>query len=143
LRSRRHASDLFRNPVTQLRYAVRDEHEVEPTEDNPGLGDEHVVRTVAALLLCQPGVVPLGELFEELITTIGDRSSEVGAIRGLEIQDCRSVVGSQTLQLRHDLTLFQPVGTERQGSPVDPSEHLFLAIERAPARSACRICAGG
>jgi hypothetical protein len=39
----------------------------------------------------------LGELLEELITTIAHRSREVGAIRGLEVQDCRSVVGSQTL----------------------------------------------
>jgi len=41
--------------------------------------------------------VPVGELLEELITTIGHRSGEVGAIRELELQDCWSVVGSQTL----------------------------------------------
>src|SRR5262245_60729811 len=93
---------LVRNAVAQLCDAVRDEDEVEPTEDCPVLGDEHVVGAFASLLLRQPRAVPLGELFEELIATIGDRSSEVGAIRGLEVQDRRSVVGTQTLQLRHD-----------------------------------------
>jgi len=89
--------DMLRNPVAQLRYAVRDEHEVEPTEDSPVLGDEHVVGALASVLLRQPGVVPLGELLEELITAIGHRSGEIGAVRELELQDCWSVVGSQTL----------------------------------------------
>jgi hypothetical protein len=92
----------LRNPVPQLRYTVRDEHEVEPTEDSPVLGDEHVVGTLAGLLFCQPSAVPLRVPSEERITTIGDRSCEVGAIRGLESQDRRSVVGPQTLQLGHD-----------------------------------------
>lgn len=82
----------MRDPATQLRYAVADEHEVEPTKDGPVVRDEHVAGPVASLLICQQGVVPLGELLEELVATVGDRSSEVGAIRDLEIQDGSATV---------------------------------------------------
>ena len=76
---------------------VLDVDEVEPAEYRAVLGDEHVVGALASVLLRQPGLVPVGELLEELITTIGHRSGEVGAVRELELQDCWSVVGSQTL----------------------------------------------
>jgi hypothetical protein len=39
------------------------------------------------LLLCHPDAVPLREPLEELVATVADRSGEVAAIPGLEIQD--------------------------------------------------------
>jgi hypothetical protein len=49
--------------------------------------------------------VPLGELIVELITAVGDRGGEVGAVGQLEGEDRRGVAGSQALQLWHGTTL--------------------------------------
>jgi hypothetical protein len=49
--------------------------------------------------------VPVGELVEELVVAIGDRGSEVGAVRQLEGQDRRGMVSPQLLQLGHRPTL--------------------------------------
>ena len=49
--------------------------------------------------------MPLGELVEELIAAVGDEGSEVGAVRQLEGQDRRGMVGMQPLQLGHGPTL--------------------------------------
>jgi hypothetical protein len=56
-------------------------------------------------LLGQHGVVPVGELVEELVAAVGDRGREVGAVRQLERQDRRRVTGIQPLQLGHRPTL--------------------------------------
>jgi hypothetical protein len=59
----------------------------------------------ASLLLGQQGVVPLGEVVVELIAAVGDKGGKVGAVRQLEGQDRRGVVGAQALQLWHRPTL--------------------------------------
>lgn len=64
-----------------------------------------LIRSVSTNSLRQSGDVPLGELLEKLVAAVGDRSSEVPAIPGLEIQDRSSMVCFQTLQPRHDLSL--------------------------------------
>jgi hypothetical protein len=43
--------------------------------------------------------VPVGELVEELVAAVGDRGSEVGAVRQLEGQDRRGMASIQPLQL--------------------------------------------
>ena len=47
----------------------------------------------------------VGELVEELVAAVGDRSSEVGAVHQLEGQDRRGMSGMQLLQLGHCRTL--------------------------------------
>ncbi|MGI9005291.1 MAG: hypothetical protein ACR2FU_03680 [Streptosporangiaceae bacterium] len=49
--------------------------------------------------------MPLGELVEEVVAAVGDRGSEVGAVRQLEGQDRRGMVSMQPLQLGHRPTL--------------------------------------
>lgn len=58
-------------------------------------------------LLGQRGVVPVGELVEEVVAAVGDRGSEVGAVRQLEGQDRRGVADMQPLQLGHCPTLVR------------------------------------
>jgi hypothetical protein len=41
--------------------------------------------------------VPAGELVEELIAAVGDRSSEIGAVHQLESQDRRGMASMQLL----------------------------------------------
>src|SRR4029077_17782610 len=69
------------------------------------LSDEHVEGADAGLLLSQQGAIPVGELVEELVATVRDRSSEVGAVHQLEGQDRRGMAGTQLLQLGHRPTL--------------------------------------
>ena len=73
------------------------------------LGDEHVVGAGAGRLLCQEGVVALGEVLEVLVAAVGDRGREVGPVRQLERQDRRRVIDSQGLQLRHRTRLSSRV----------------------------------
>jgi hypothetical protein len=93
--------DLLRDAIAEGRGIVADEHQVEPPQDRPVLGDEYVVRTLARLLLGQSGVVLLREVLEVVVTTVGDREHEVAAVGQLEVQDRRGVVGPQELQLGH------------------------------------------
>jgi hypothetical protein len=58
-----------------------------------------------ALLLSQKGAVPLGEVVVELVTAVGVRGREVGAVRQLEGQDRRGMASMQPLQLGHGLNL--------------------------------------
>jgi len=45
--------------------------------------------------------MPVGELVEILVTAIGDRGGEPGAVRQLEGQDRRGMASAQLLQLGH------------------------------------------
>jgi hypothetical protein len=45
------------------------------------LPDEYAEDADASLLLSQQGGVPLGELVEERITAVGDKSGEIGVLR--------------------------------------------------------------
>ena len=78
------AGDALRDPVAKFRGAVLDVDQVEPAEYRVVLGDEHVESADAGLLLSQQGVVPVGELVEEVVAAVGDRGSEVGAVRRLK-----------------------------------------------------------
>jgi hypothetical protein len=60
-------------------------------------GDKHVEGADASLLLSQQGSVPVGELVEELVASVGDKGSEVGAVRQLEGQDRRGMASMQPL----------------------------------------------
>jgi len=106
---RRHAAtgDLLRDPVSELSGAGLQIDQVEPAEHRAILADEHVQDTRASLLLGQQGVVPLGEVVEELIAAVGDEGGKVGAVRQFEGQDRRGVVGAQPLQLGHRTTLLR------------------------------------
>jgi hypothetical protein len=99
------AGDMLRDPVAEFRSVVFDVDQIEPAEHRAILGDEHVEGTDAGLLLSQQGVVPAGELVEEVVATVGDRGSEVGAVRQLEGQNRRGMIGMQPLQLGHRPTL--------------------------------------
>ena len=85
----------------KLRRVVLDEHQVEPAQYRAILGDEHVEGADAGLLLGQQRAVPLAELREELVATVGDRGGEVRAVRELEGEHRVGMVGSQALQLGH------------------------------------------
>jgi hypothetical protein len=82
----RHAAarHVLRDPVAEIRTAVLGEEQVEPAENRGVLGDEHVVGAEAVLLLGQHRAVPVGELVEEVVAAVGDRGSEVVAVRQLE-----------------------------------------------------------
>jgi len=71
------------------------------------LPDEYVEDADDSLLLSQQGGVPLGELVEERITVVGDKSGEIGAVRQFEGQDRRGVVGAQALQFGHGSTVLR------------------------------------
>jgi hypothetical protein len=92
---------MLRDAVTQHRDAFLDEHQVEPAKHGSVLGEEHVLRADAGLLLGQQGVVPRGEVLEVLVAAVGDRSSEVATVARLENQDRLGMIGSQGLQLGH------------------------------------------
>jgi hypothetical protein len=74
------ACDVLRDPVAKSGSAVLEVVQVEPAQNRAVLGDEHVEGADAGLLLSQQGAVPVGELVEELITAVGDRGGEVGAV---------------------------------------------------------------
>ena len=97
---------VLRHSVTQFCRATLNKAQVEATHDRTVLGDEYVVRAAACLLLGQQGMVSLGEVFVVLIASVGDRCSEVAAVRQLEVQHRRGVVSTQTLQLGHNWTIF-------------------------------------
>jgi len=78
---------MLRDPVAEFRGVVFDVDQIEPAEYRAVLGDEHVAGASACLLLSQQGVEPVGELVEELVAAVGDRGSEVGAVRQLEGED--------------------------------------------------------
>jgi len=61
------AGDVLRHPVAKVRHAILDVDQVEPAEHRAVLGDEYVESTDAGLLLSQQGVVPVGELVEEVV----------------------------------------------------------------------------
>jgi hypothetical protein len=42
-----------------------------------------------------------GELLKELIAAVADRLREVHAVRQFEIQECRLMIRSETLQFKH------------------------------------------
>ena len=92
----RHAAmrDLLRYPISEFGGAVPKIDKVEPTEHHAILADEHVEDAGASLLLGQQGLVLLGEVVEELIAAVRDKGGEVGAVRQLEGQDRRGVVGA-------------------------------------------------
>ncbi|MGH1555490.1 hypothetical protein ACRAWF_37740 [Streptomyces sp. L7] len=46
-----------------------------------------------------------GEVLEVVVAAVGDGGGEVGAVRQLEGQDRRGVIGAQPLQLGHRPTL--------------------------------------
>jgi hypothetical protein len=96
---------VLRDPIAEFCGAVSGKDQVEPAQDRAVLGDEYVEGADAGFLLGQQGAVPLGELVVVLITAVGDRGGEVGAVSQLESEDRRAMVGSQALQLRHRPTL--------------------------------------
>src|SRR5580765_3691069 len=100
---------MLRDPVAEFRGVVLDVDQVEPAEYRAVLGDEHVEGASAGLLLSQQRVVPAGELGEEVVTAVGYRGSEVGAVRQLEGQDRRGMTGMQPLQLGHWPDITQAV----------------------------------
>jgi hypothetical protein len=79
----RHAAtrDVLRDPVPEFGGAAGKIEKVEPAEYRAVVADEHVEGTAARFLLGQQGVVPLGELVEELIAAVGDKGGKVGAVR--------------------------------------------------------------
>src|SRR5437764_708434 len=85
----RRAGGLLRDPVAESGGAVLEVVQVEPAQNRAVIGDEHVEGAAAGLLLGQQGAVPGGELVEELVATVRDRSGEPGAVRQLEGQDRR------------------------------------------------------
>ncbi len=99
------AGGVLRDPVAEFRGAVLEAVQVEPAQDRAVIGDEHVIGADPGLLLGQQLVMPVGKLVEELITPVGDRGSEVGAVRELEGQDRRGMVSAQLLQHGHFPTL--------------------------------------
>jgi integrase len=103
--------------------------QIEPAEYRTVLGDEHVEGANAGLLLSQQGVVAVGELVEEVVAAVGDRGSEVGAVRQLEGQDRRGVTGMQPLQLGHCPTFTQVV---RRGHLVSASGGYVPTLLRSP-----------
>jgi hypothetical protein len=104
---------VLSDPVTEIRGAVPGEVKVEPAEDRVVLVNEHVVGADACLLLSQQGMVPLGELVEELIAAVGDEAAEVVAVGPLEGQDRRRMVGVQPLQFGHDADSTEPTPRRR------------------------------
>ena len=107
------AGDVLRDPVTQFRCAVLGEDQVESAQYRAILGDEHMEGAEAGLLLGQQGAVPLGELVEELIAPVGDRGSEVGAVRQLDgqLRFRRARPGPAT-SLRSALTPMRPASAQ-------------------------------
>jgi hypothetical protein len=91
------AGHVLRDPVAEFGSAVPGEDQVEPAQDRVIAGDEHVEGADAGLLVSQQGAVPLGELVEELIAAVGDKGSEVRAVRQFEGQDRRGMARMQPL----------------------------------------------
>ncbi|MGX1305200.1 hypothetical protein RKD35_006688 [Streptomyces albogriseolus] len=81
---------------------VLDVDEVEPAEHRAVLHDQYVEGADAGVLLGQQRVEPAGEPLEELVAAIGDRGSEVRAVRQLESQHRRGMTGVEPLQLGHE-----------------------------------------
>ena len=88
---------MLRDPVAEFGRAVLGEDQVEPAQDRVILGDKHVEGADAGLLLSQQGAVPLGELVVELIAAVGDKGSEVRAVREFEGQDRLGMASMQPL----------------------------------------------
>src|SRR5580765_3503929 len=99
---------MVRDAIAQLPDTVPDEQQVEAPQHGPVLVDEHVVRPDARLLVGEQGVVPLGEVLEVLVAAVGDARREEGAIRRLESQDRRGMMGAYALQLGHLTRLSIP-----------------------------------
>lgn len=91
------AGGLLRDPVAEGGRAVLEVVEVEPAQNRAIIGDEHVEGAGAGLLVSQHGAMPAGKLVEELVTAIGDRSSEIGAVRQFEGQDRGGMASIQLL----------------------------------------------
>jgi hypothetical protein len=72
--------DVLRDPVAEFRSVVLDVEQIEPAQYRAVLADEYVEGADAGLLLSQEGGVPVGELIEDVVAAVGDRSSEVGAV---------------------------------------------------------------
>lgn len=96
---------MLRDPVAEFGSAVLEVVQVEPAQNRAILGDEHVERAGACLLLSQQRAAPIRELVVKLVAAVGDRGSELGAARQLKRQDRRRMVSTQLLQPRHCPTL--------------------------------------
>ncbi len=83
---------VLRDSVTQFCAAILNKVQVEATQDRTILGDQYVIRADTRLLLGQHSLVPLGEVFVELIASVGDRCREISAVRQLEVEHRRGVV---------------------------------------------------
>jgi hypothetical protein len=145
---------MLRDPVAEFRSVVIDSDQVEPAEYRAILGNEHVQGAHAGLLLSQQGVVPVGELSEEVIAAVGYRGSEVGPVRQFEGKDRRGMTGMQPLQLGHcptlprqhaEITWFPPAAAS-----LKPRAHSDLRRARVALRDvmlavavSCKLAAMG
>jgi len=101
--------------------------QVEATQDRTVFGEQDVARGAPRLLLGQQSVVPLGEVSEKLIASVGDRCSKVSAVRQLEVQYRRGVVNAQPLQIGHLLTLHVRQASDVRTSALMRIEELSRA----------------
>ena len=119
------ARDILRDPVSDGSDAVMNLVEIETSTYRAILIDKHVIGTGPRLLFGQLCGVLLVKTAEVLIAAIGNVSREVGAIRQFERQDCRCVIGSQSLQFGHVLIVISRLGAlarvASRSDDLDPS----------------------